>query len=115
PWRLECGGIGGELVVGASARERVEGRVGGHHPGLDGCVRSLDPRRVEKAGVAPDESTAGEHELRQRLEPAGVDCARPIRDAPAAPAGRAYRGMRLVALELEERLEIRVRIAKTDT
>src|SRR4030095_10381779 len=98
PWRLECGRIGGGLGVGASARERVEGRVGGHHPGLDGCVRSLDPRRVEKARLAPDESTAGKHELRQRLEPAGVDCARPIRDALAALEERAYRGMRLVAL-----------------
>src|SRR3546814_15338680 len=71
-------------------------------------------RDVEEAGRAADQRAAGKHQLRQRLQPALVQRAGAVGDALAAFQHRADRRVRLEALHLVERGEVRVVVVEAD-
>ncbi len=77
-------------------------------------MAALDLGDVEEPGSAADDRAAGEVELRDRLETAFVERARPIGDASAALEDRANRRMGLEALELLERAEEGVAVIEPD-
>ena len=89
-------------------------RLGGEHRGLDRAVAALDARGVEESGLVADQRPAGEHELRQRLQPAGGNRARSIADALSAFEGLADLRMGLEALELLERRKVGILVAEAD-
>ncbi|ABA50132.1 hypothetical protein BURPS1710b_1868 [Burkholderia pseudomallei 1710b] len=114
PGRLERVRVSGQFVGLAARLHRVERGFGGEHAGLDRRMAALDPRRVQEARVVADERAAREHRLRQRQQAARGDRARAVRHALAAFEERPDRRMRLVALELLERRQVRVRVREAD-
>jgi hypothetical protein len=82
-------------------------------PDFIAAWRALDARGIEEAGIVAHEESAGEGKPRQRLQSAGRDRTRAVRDAPSAFEEAADRWMRLVALEFLERAEIRIGIAES--
>ena len=80
----------------------------------DRVVAALDARHVDEAGRAAEQRAAGEHQLRHRLPAAFGDRARAVGDALAALEHVADGGMRLEALELLERRQIRVLVVEVD-
>src|SRR6476619_32416 len=77
-------------------------------------MRALDLRAVQKARVAADEHRARRDELRQRLQAALRDRARAVRYSLAPREHPADPRMRLPALKLRERIEMRIRVTKRD-
>jgi hypothetical protein len=73
-------------------------------------VAAFDPRQVHEARAASDQRAAREGELGHRLQASFVDRTRTVGD-PLAPRERiANRRMRLEALELVVRRQMRVRV-----
>ena len=96
------------------ALQRRERRLGRDHAGLHRRVRALDLGHVEEARGVADQRTAGEDQLRDRLEAALVQRARAVGDPLAALEDAADRGMGLEALQLLERRQLGVRVVEPD-
>src|SRR3546814_8261800 len=88
--------------------------LGRHHPRLHRGVRALDTRHVEEAGAVADQRTAGESELRHRLEPAIADRARTIGHALGTLQYLRDLGVRLPLLHLLEGGDVRVAIVRSE-
>ena len=99
PALVERRRIGVQLVLRAAGRHSLERCLGSHHAGLHRRVAALDARRVEEAGIVADQAAAGKRQLRQGLQPAGVDGARAVGDPLAAFQESPHLRMVLVALE----------------
>ena len=82
------------------------------HARQHGVVAALDARHVHEAGGAADQRAAREGELGHRLPAALGHRARAIGEALAAGEGVAHQRMRLEALELVERRQVRVRVVE---
>ena len=77
-------------------------------------MRALDLRHVEESGCIADQQTAGERQLRQRLETAFRQGTRTVRNATATFQIFPNCRMRFIALELLIRREPRVLVIEAD-
>src|SRR4051812_3661467 len=98
----------------ATARKRLRHRLGGEHAREDRIVAALDARHVDEARRATDQRPAREDELRHRLPAALGDRPGAVRKALASLEKGPNRRMRLEALELLERREVRVSVVEVD-
>ena len=92
----------------AAGADRREGRLGGSDARQHGVVRALDARHVHESGRAADQHAARKHKLGDRLPAAFGDGPGAVGDALAALEGVANGRMRLEALELAVRRQMRV-------
>src|SRR5436309_5635116 len=114
PARAERFGIGDELVAAPSGPDRLRGRFGGEHAGLDGAVAALDARGVQESSLVADQRAARENQFRQRLQAAGRDRAGAVADALSALQKLPDRLVGLEALEFLVGRQVWVRIAEAD-
>ena len=77
-------------------------------------MRALDLRHVDEPRRVADQRAAREDQPRDRLQPALVQRARAVADAPAALEMLAHLGMRLEALHLVERRQPGIAIIQAD-
>src|SRR5437588_3276174 len=77
-------------------------------------MAALETRGVEEARIVANQRAAGKNELRQRLQSTGSDRARAVADSLAVLEKPTDCRMRLEALELLVRREIRVLVAQPD-
>src|SRR5581483_1816579 len=77
-------------------------------------MAALDARGIKEARVVADQRAAREHQLGQRLQPAGRDRACAVADSLSLLEKTADRRMRLEALEFLIGREIRVLVAEPD-
>src|SRR5271165_340588 len=96
----------------APLAKRGEHGLGRGHARKNRIVGALDARHVQEASRAAEQRSAGKHEFRDRLPAALAYGARAISDAFATFEDGGDDGMRLEALELLERIDVRVRVVE---